>query len=74
MLKRVRPMTSIGTLLLGGATLVAPSNPVQAAPADAAEASGGLEEVVVLARKREESLQDVPVAVSTVSAEALERA
>lgn len=34
----------------------------------------GLEEVVVTARKREERLQDVPVAVSFVSAETIERA
>jgi len=61
--------TSIGSLLLGSATLVAPSNTI-AADAE----GGGLEEVVVVARKREESLQDVPVAVSAVSAETLERA
>jgi iron complex outermembrane recepter protein len=73
--KRVHPMTSLGTLLLGGATLVAPTNTIAATPADAAEGVGsGLEEVLVVARKREESLQDVPVAVSAISAEALERA
>lgn len=74
MLKRVHPITSFGTLLLGGATLVAPGNSIAASPADTTASGSGLEEVVVLARKREESLQDVPVAVSTVSAEVLERA
>lgn len=65
--------SSIGSLLLGSATLVAPGVNVQAASADAEGSGGGLEEVVVLARKREEGLQDVPVAVSAVSAETLER-
>ena len=37
------------------------------------EASAGLEEIVVTARKKEESLQDVPVAVSAFQGEALER-
>jgi iron complex outermembrane recepter protein len=44
-----------------------------AAPADAAvaEDTGGLEEIVVTAQKREENLQDVPVSVTALSAEAL---
>jgi iron complex outermembrane receptor protein len=58
-------------LLLGGATLITPSISVSA---DAAATPSGLEEVVVVARKRAESLQDVPVAVSAVSAAVLERA
>lgn len=33
-----------------------------------------LEEIVVTARKREENLQDVPLAVSAISAEQIERA
>ena len=32
-----------------------------------------LEEIVVTARKREENLQDVPIAVTAISAEALQR-
>jgi iron complex outermembrane receptor protein len=36
-------------------------------------ATGGLEEIVVTAQRREESLQDVPVAVSVVSGATLER-
>jgi iron complex outermembrane receptor protein len=48
-----------------------------AAPAVAASAeerqAGALEEVVVTARKREESLQDTPIAISAFSAAALER-
>src|SRR5689334_17062745 len=37
------------------------------------ESAGALEEVVVTARKREESLQDTPIAISAFSAAALER-
>jgi iron complex outermembrane receptor protein len=45
-----------------------------AALAQAGPASGlGLEEVVVTARKREESLQDTPVSVTAFAGEALER-
>lgn len=42
-------------------------------PAVVAEASLTLEEVVVTARKRSESLMDAPVAVSAVSGEAMEK-
>jgi iron complex outermembrane receptor protein len=50
------------------------SGPATAQPAAAGEsASGpGLEQIVVTARKREESLQDTPVAVSAFGAEELE--
>jgi iron complex outermembrane recepter protein len=64
---------TIVTLLLGGVTLVGDGH-AAAATADAEPASSGLEEVVVSARRREESLQDVPVAVSAVGAAELERA
>jgi iron complex outermembrane receptor protein len=60
-------------MLLGGATLIAPFAGLEAASTDVPESIGGLEEVVVSARKRAESLQDVPVAVSAVSAAVLEK-
>lgn len=41
---------------------------------EARDASAGLEAIVVTARRREESLIDVPVAVSAISAEALDSA
>ena len=43
-------------------------------PAVAADAEGGLEEIVVTATKRESSLQDVPMAMQAFTAEALEQA
>ena len=63
--------------LASAAVLVALSQAGWAAPqdqsnADSAQDSGALEEVVVTARKREESLQEVPVAVTAFTAEALE--
>ena len=45
----------------------------QSAPADAAGASSS-DEIVVTARKREESLQDVPISVQAFSSAALEQA
>ena len=45
----------------------------QAAPA-APSASGGLEEITVTARRREESLQDVPVSLSAFTADQLDAA
>src|ERR1700683_1851506 len=38
----------------------------------AAESSGGLQEVVVTAQKRTENLQDVPISIQTLSTEKLE--
>jgi len=46
----------------------------QEAPAARSVTAGGLEEVTVTARRREEMLQDVPISVSAFSGEALESA
>jgi iron complex outermembrane recepter protein len=48
-------------------------SPLSVTSAGEAEGAGALEEVVVTARKREESLQDTPIAISAFSAAALER-
>jgi iron complex outermembrane receptor protein len=63
-------------LLLAAFSLAASASVAQEAPATAPAAapeseSSGIEEIVVTARKREESAQDVPVAISAFSEEAL---
>ena len=58
-----------------GACLVATSVAGAAGLAMPAHAQGGasaLEEIVVTARKREESLQDIPIAISAFTAEQIE--
>jgi len=51
--------------------LVAPEASAQAADQEAASTGGGLGDIVVTARRREEKLQDVPQAVSVMSQEQL---
>lgn len=43
-------------------------------PGIAAAQTGGIEEIVVTSRKREESLQEIPVSVSAFTADAIQRA
>lgn len=45
----------------------------QSAASASADSGGGLDEVVVTARRREERLQDTPIAVSAFTADSLER-
>ena len=61
----------LGPIVLGIAALPVASLAQQPASTQA-ETAGGLQEVVVTAERREASLQSVPVAVSALSAEALE--
>lgn len=51
-----------------------PAALAQDAPAARPAATGGLEEITVTARRREESLQDVPISLSAFSAEKIESA
>jgi iron complex outermembrane receptor protein len=61
---------AIPFLLIIAGTAVAQAPPP---PPDGEAAAEGLEAIVVTARRRAESLQDTPVAVTALSAEALER-
>jgi iron complex outermembrane receptor protein len=67
------------TLLMAGGALAmfaAPTAFAHAAEAgapDAPVASAGIEEVVVTARKREERLKDIPIAVTAVTSDTIER-
>src|SRR5690606_25530629 len=72
---------AVALMLTGGAAAAqAVAAPEAAEPAElpapaeppAAADSGGLAEVVVTAQRREENLQDVPVAVTAIGQEALE--
>ncbi|PKP98435.1 MAG: hypothetical protein CVT74_10970 [Alphaproteobacteria bacterium HGW-Alphaproteobacteria-13] len=66
----------VSTLVPGvAAAQVSPSGePVkESAAPDVQQSSGGLEEIVVTARKRQETAQDVPVVVTALNAEAIER-
>jgi iron complex outermembrane receptor protein len=63
------PLAALITLLVNGESVAQapPENPSAESPAET------LESVVVTARRRSESLQDTPVAVTAISAAALER-
>jgi iron complex outermembrane recepter protein len=62
------------SLMLGSALVAITFAPKQASAQTAAEEenTGGLEEIVVTAQKREQSLQDVPIAVTAISEASLE--
>jgi len=66
-------VSMIRAALLSGIALSSVGLSVPAWAQDAmAEQAGGTDDIIVTARRREESLQDVPIAVSAFSGEALE--
>jgi len=67
----VRAISAPG--LMVALSVPAPASLAQSEPAPAAQVSSGIEEVVVTARKRQESSQDAPLAVTAISAEQIER-
>lgn len=63
-------------ILAAGVSCLPIAAAAQTAPADGAEAAqkqGGLEDIVVTARRKSENLQDVPVAVTAISAAQLQK-
>ena len=63
-----------GGVRLAGALLTLAGSAVWAQTAvEAPAASGGLDEIVVVAQKRSENLQDVPVAITAISASSLQQ-
>jgi iron complex outermembrane receptor protein len=72
--RRVLAASRLCTVAGGSAALVALGAAAMPAPALAQDrADVAIEEIVVTARRREESLQDVPIAVTAFSAEQLEQ-
>jgi iron complex outermembrane receptor protein len=71
-MRRERGLTRRFMWLAASGLAVAPAPGLAQTASDSAEMA--LEEVVVTARKREESLQDVPMSISAVSGETLEKA
>jgi iron complex outermembrane recepter protein len=61
--------TTIATLMSGAALVIAVPALAQTAPAE--EAQGGIQEIIVTAQKRSENVQNVPIAISAFTAEAL---
>lgn len=59
--------------LLAGMSAIALAVPAAAQAADEDGSTGGLEDIVVTAQKREQVLQDVPIAISAIGAEKIER-
>jgi iron complex outermembrane receptor protein len=66
---RSKPHTRALALMIGAVIAL----PVAAQEQDAEAEAGGLEEITVTAQRREENLQDVPVAVTALTSETLER-
>jgi iron complex outermembrane recepter protein len=64
--------TTIATLMSGAAlTLTSPVFGQTEKSATQAEETGGIQDIVVTAQKRAENVQDVPIAISAFTAEAL---
>jgi len=68
---RLRSYLAMGVSAIAVAAVAMPAFAQDAAPK---AASNGIEELVVTAQKREEAIQDVPIAVSAFSQDSLEKA
>jgi iron complex outermembrane recepter protein len=66
-------MVAIKRFLAGGSVLLTAASALHAAPAPGDTTNSGLEEVIVTAQKRSESVQDVPLSITTIGSVALEQ-
>src|SRR5450432_3713460 len=63
-----RPSSKIGVAVAAAiAGLAVPRAPVLAVDADSSASAGGLQEIIVTARKRTENLQEVPLSIDVFS-------
>lgn len=72
--RTIRSRALCSSAVLGLAVLTAPQLALAQETTDAQEDQGGLAEIVVTATRRAENLQEVPIAVSAVTSEALDNA
>jgi iron complex outermembrane receptor protein len=70
---RARASAPVSSLILRSACAVALASIATTPHRAIAQETSALEEILVTARKREESLQDTPIAISAFTADALER-
>lgn len=66
-------LATAAALLLGSGAFAQDAAPSASAPAAQPQQESGLEEIIITARKREESLQDAPIQVSALSRERIEQ-
>ena len=66
-------MKTFATALLTTASVLAFNSPTRAQTAPADETGGGLSDIVVTAQRREERLQNVPIAITAIDARGLEQ-
>ena len=72
-MRMINRATLLSTVAMGLAATATPALAQSDVSSANEQQEGGLNEILVTARKREESVQDVPVAVTALSAEVLER-